>query len=306
MKYSMEAKPNMVIKAINNVKLQLLQFGYNIYVSLYKYFPDNMVNSLNYYHVFRRFPNINNPKRYTEKIQWYKLYGKLERYCALVDKYEVRDFVALTVGKKYLIPIIGVWDDFDEIDFCRLPKQFVIKMTHGSGYNIVCTDKAQINLETIRNKLSNWKKENYYEIGRERQYNNCRPKIMIENYLEDQSGELIDYKIFCFNGNPAYIQVDLGRTTNHTRAFYDIHWNRLPFTTYYPLASRNVIRPENLDELLTLAEKLSKDLLHVRVDLYNPDGKAFFGELTFAHGNGFEPFYPDEWDMIVGNQFEIP
>jgi hypothetical protein len=233
------------------------------------------------------------------------LNGGLENYTSFADKVEVRTFVALTVGEKYLTPLIGAWDDFEKIEFHKLPKQFVLKLSHGSGYNVVCKDKVKLNIELIKNQIKNWQKENFYQIGRERQYKNCCPKILVEKYLQDNTGELLDYKIFCFNGKPTYIQVDFDRSTNHTRAFYDIQWNRLPFTTLYPLSERNLERPDNLDELLTVAAKLSKDFLHVRVDLYNPDGHVFFGELTFTHGNGFEPFYPDEWDILVGNQFVI-
>jgi hypothetical protein len=253
----------------------------------------------------QRFPHINKPIRYTEKIQWYKLNGCIDSYAPLVDKYMVRSYVSKVIGDACLIPLLQVGDAVEDINFNALPNQFVIKLSHGSGYNYICRDKAHADIEWIKSTLAAWRKENFYFVGRERQYKNCTPKILVEELLHEE-GELMDYKLFCFQGTPKFIQVDVDRSTNHTRAFFDLKWNKLPFTTLYPLTEKTIDCPVNLDEMIEIAKALSKGLMHVRVDLYNPGGRIYFGELTFTHGNGFEPFYPDEWDFVIGSYFKLP
>ncbi|MBN1531191.1 MAG: glycosyl transferase [Spirochaetes bacterium] len=276
-----------------------------LYRLFYRFIPDRIVVRVMYYQTFRRLPNIRRPERYNDKIQWYKLYGGLENLHEYVDKYTVREHVARIIGERYLIPLIGVWESVDAIDFARLPDRFVLKATHGSGYNIVCSDKSKLDHRATMTTLKKWMNENFYDVNRERQYKRCTPRIIAEQYIEDSDGELIDYKIYCFDGVPLYIHVDLDRFTHHTRAFYDADWKRLPFSTLYPIASRETPRPANLGELLDLSRMLSGGVPHVRVDFYNVDGRIYFGELTYTHGNGYEPFTPDEWDFEMGRKFTL-
>lgn len=266
---------------------------------------DKLFAVIYYFHFLQRLPDIHNPVRYTEKIQWYKLNGGLEAYSSFVDKFEVRSFVSRMIGDNYLVPLLQVGDAVEDINFDALPDQFVIKLSHGSGYNYICEDKKHADIKEIKSLLSVWRAENFYFVGRELQYRNCTPKILVEKLLCEDGG-VNDYKLFCFDGIPRFIQVDVDRLTKHTRAFFDLTWNRLPFTTLYPLTEKVIDCPANLDEMIEVARKLSKGFMHVRVDLYNPGGHIYFGELTFTHGNGFEPFYPDEWDITIGSYFKLP
>jgi len=266
---------------------------------------DRLFAIVYYFHFMQRLPNIDNPVRYTEKIQWYKLHGGLDEYSSLVDKYKVRSFISKTIGDAYLIPLLQVGDTVEDINFDALPEQFVIKLSHGSGYNYICKKKKHTDIDELKKLLSSWRNENFYFVGRERQYKNCQPKIIVETLLQED-GELTDYKLFCFDGAPRFIQVDVDRSTHHTRSFFDLAWNKLPFTTLYPRTEKVIDRPGNLDEMIEIARKLCQSFRHVRVDLYNPDGHIYFGELTFTHGNGFEPFYPDEWDAAIGSYFKLP
>lgn len=269
------------------------------------YISDRVFAIVYYFHFLQKLPNLDVPIRYTEKLQWYKLNGKLEQFSSFVDKYEVRKYVSTIIGESYLVPLIDVYDSVEDIKFDSLPKEFVIKLTHGSGYNYICHDKSLIDIRHLKSKLLSWQNENFYDIGREPQYKKCSRRFIVEKYLHEEGG-LKDYKIFCFDGEPKFIHVDIDRSTNHTRAFFDLNWTRLPFTTLYPQAVKVIDRPSNLECLISTARSLSKGFKHVRVDLYNPGGKIYFGELTFTHGNGFEPFIPDEWDIVVGNYFVLP
>ena len=248
------------------------------------------------------------PETYNEKRQWLKLYGNLQNYIHLVDKFEVRNYISETIGEDYLIPLIGVWDRFDDIDFDKLPEQFVLKCTHDSGGLVICTDKTKFNLKYARKKINRALKQNFYYKYREKQYKTINPKIICEKYMVDESGkELKDYKIFCFNGIPKVIHVDYDRFTNHKRNFYDIDWNYLPVSIKVPTDCNIIIeKPSKLDKMLNIAKILSKGYPHVRVDLYLIHDKIYFGELTFSHGAGFEKFEPEEFGYQMGCWLELP
>jgi len=254
--------------------------------------------------------NLQNPKSFNEKIQWLKLHGNLQKYANLVDKYEVRKYVSSTIGKEYLIPLLGIWDKFEDIDFNKLPEQFVLKCNHDSGSVVICTDKATFNLENARNKLNKCLKRNFYYLHREPQYKNIKPRIICEKYMIDESGvELKDYRIFCFNGVPKIIFVDrniLNKSTN-LRNIYDIKWNYIPVSVGYPTDSNVIIeKPDNLQEMLDLAKILSKNIPHVRIDLYSIHNKIYFGELTFTHASGCQTFVPKEFGFEMGSWIELP
>ena len=252
--------------------------------------------------------DLKNPKTFNEKLQWLKLYDCNPLYTQLVDKYEVRKFVAEKIGEEYLIPLLGVWDRFEDIDFDALPSQFVLKCTHDSGSVVICKDKTAFDIKVAQNKLNKCLKRNFYYVGREWPYKDVKPRIICEKYMEDESGaELKDYKIFCFNGMPKIIQVDFDRFTNHKRNLYDVEWNYIPVSIQYPTDQNNIVnKPEKLEKMLNFAKILSKNIPHVRVDFYSIHDKIYFGELTFTHGSGYENFEPEEFGLQMGSWLELP
>ena len=250
--------------------------------------------------------NLRNPTTFNEKTIWLKMFQRYENAHILADKILVKELVKDTIGEEYLIPTIAVFDSVSQIDFDKLPLAFVLKANHGSGWNIICEDKKKCDFIGMAKKLDKWLNINYYDIGKEYQYRNIVPKIICEMYLRSsRENPLVDYKIFCFSGKPMFIQVDLDRFTNHTRNFYDLDWNLIPFTTLYPLGKRKLPRPEALNEMLSIAEKLSKGLKFARVDLYFHKEASYFGEITLHHGGGFEPFVPRKYDRILGEYITL-
>lgn len=252
--------------------------------------------------------NLKNPRTYNEKLQWLKINDRQSKYSRMVDKYEVKQFVASIIGDKYVIPTLGIWNSVREIDFNKLPNQFVIKCTHDSGGVIVCKDKSNFDIKRAKRNLSKWLNKNYYYRNREWPYRNVNPRIIAEKYMVDESGiELKDYKIFCFDGVPRMIEVDFDRFTEHKRNIYDTNWNLQKFSIQYPNDKTRIIeRPKELEKMIELASILSANIPHVRVDLYNVSGEIYFGELTFYHGSGCENFIPEYWNKIFGEWVELP
>ena len=268
--------------------------------------PDKWYLSLKYRSIMGYWINWKNPKSFTEKIQWLKIYDRNPLYTKLVDKYEVRKYIAERIGNDYLIPLLGVWERIDDIDLEKLPKQFVLKCTHDSGSIIICKDKATFDFSSAKKKLDKHLSINYYYPSREWPYKNIKPRIIAEQYIEEDNKELHDYKFFCFNGNVKYVQVDYDRFTEHHRNLYDINWKQQPFSIKYPSKQGHKINiPPNFEQMVNIARTLSYGFSHVRVDLYNISGKVFFGELTFFHGAGFEKISPIEWDMKIGSFLNI-
>ena len=225
----------------------------------------------------------------------------------LVDKYEVRKFIEERIGSEHLIPCLGVWNHFDEIDFNKLPNQFVLKCTHDSGGLIICKDKSTLDLKQARKKIEHCLKRNYFLNHREWPYKDVKPRIIAEEYTVDESGyELKDYKIFCFNGEPKAMFIATDRGTDTKFDFFDTEFHHLPFTNGHPNADKEIKKPENFDEMLRIAGILSKGMPEVRVDLYNVNGKILFGEMTFFHWSGLMPFEPEEWDYKFGSWIELP
>ena len=257
-----------------------------------------------YYLNFRKKLDLDNPKTFNEKLQWLKLNDWHEEYTQMVDKYEAKKYVANLIGEEYIIPTLGVYDSFDEIDFDKLPNQFVLKCTHNSGGIIICRDKASLDVPKARKQMTKWLKKNPFWTNREYPYKNVKPRIIAEQYMEDESGyELKDYKFFCFSGDVKYVFVatDRGKADEETKFdFFDMDWNHLPFTNGHPNNPGPISKPENFEEMKALACKLSKNMPHVRVDLYNISGKIYFGELTFYHWSGLTPFVPEKWDFEFG------
>jgi hypothetical protein len=246
-----------------------------------------------YFKYHKRFANLCHPVRYTEMITWLKLYGRLERYSSLADKYEVREFVGKTIGEGYLIPLLGVYERFEDIPFDQLPDQFVLKGTHGCGYNVICRDKSKLDWAELRATFERWLGENFYRFEREPQYRDIRPRIVVEQYLEDDSGSLRDYKFYCTKGEPRLVQVDTDRFLGHKSVLMSPEWRM--FESVQCSTFQNLTPPpcpERYAEMLEVVRRLAKAFPFVRVDLYVAGGRIYFGELTFTPGSGFAEFNP--------------
>jgi hypothetical protein len=255
--------------------------------------------------LFRRYLkqplHLDPPITFNEKIQWLKLFRSSPFYASLVDKYTVRNYVQSKVGAKYLNEIYGVFSSATDIDFNKLPEKFALKATHGSGWNIFCSDKSLLDMASTRTQLQKWLNMNFYRFSREPNYRAIPPRILCEHFLEsDESFGLLDFKFFCFHGHVEVIQVDFDRYTNHTRNMYDREWSLYPFTYIYANHATGIKRPENLDEMIQTAETLAGKIPFVRVDLYNLKSRILFGEMTFTPESGFGIIRPVEWDFRLG------
>lgn len=252
--------------------------------------------------------DLDNPQTFNEKLQWLKLYDRKPEYTQLVDKYEVKRYVAKLIGEEYIIPSLGVFKSFDEINFDKLPRQFVLKCTHDSGGVVICKDKRKLNIETSRKRLSVALAKNFYYEAREWPYKNVEPRILAENYIENMNGDLFDYKVFCFNGHPGYIMYLSDRNTKGLKmSFFDREWNLMPFRYNYPSHDSKIDRPKQLDKILELSAILSKGIPHVRVDFYClEDGSVKFGEMTFTSYGGMCSWEPKEWNAILGKMIHLP
>ncbi|MDM0497559.1 ATP-grasp fold amidoligase family protein [Clostridium perfringens] len=258
-----------------------------------------------YYSYFDKNLNLENPKTFNEKINWMKLNYKNEKATICADKYEVRKYLEDRGYKWLLNDLIGVYENVDEIDVDKLPNRFVLKATHGSGWNLIVKNKNNIKWNPWKLIMKSWLKQNFYYYGREWVYKNMKPRIICEKYLEDRNGELLDYKVYCFNGEPKFIQVDVDRFGNHTGNYYDINWNDMPFQYDDENSGRIIDKPKNLKEILDISRDLSKEFPHVRVDFYEVNGKLYFGELTFFTASGTAKFKPEKYDEIVGSWLKL-
>ena len=253
-----------------------------------------------------RLPNFKAPKSFNEKIQWLKLNYRdpLIQKCA--NKLLARESVKNCCGPEILVPLVGCHESIQEIRFEDLPQRFVCKASHGSGWNIVATDKDNLNWAVESQKMKKWMATDFFKIGREWAYKESPRKILIEHFLDGPDGQSPhDFKIFCFNGSPGFVQVDTDRFSRHRRSFYDINWQQLPFGLEYPIESRALPRPMGLDKMIEIAKKLSKQFPFVRCDLYDCDGKVYFGELTFYPGKGTERFSPQKADIDIGAMLSL-
>ena len=274
----------------------------------YSYWTDDRICAKRWFEVRTGYElNLDNPKTFNEKLQWLKLNDRNSFYTQLVDKYAVKEYVSNIIGKEHIIPTIGIWDDFYEIDFKSLPNQFVLKCTHDSGSSVICLDKNSFDYEMAREKLTKCLNRNYYYVGREWPYKNVKPRILAEEYMVDESGiELKDYKVFNFNGLPKIIQVDFDRYKVHKRNVYDTKWNFIDIQIEYPMdKNKNIEKPVCLQQMLDFSKKLSKNIPFLRTDFYVVKEKIYFGELTFYHGNGMEKICPIEWDAKLGSWIKL-
>ena len=253
--------------------------------------------------------DLKNPQTFNEKLQWLKLHDQKPEYTKMVDKYEVKKYVASIIGEEYIISTLGVWDRFDDIDFSKLPDQFVLKCTHDSGGIIICKDKSKLDIQTAKKKINNSLKRNYYYVGREWPYKDVKPRIISEPYLTNVlETELKDYKFMVFNGEVkcSFVVSNRFQPDGIKVTFFDMDWEKMPFERHYPRSQEPLDKPQNYSKMISLAEALSKNIPFVRVDFYEVQGNIYFGEMTFYPGSGFEEFTPSEWDKTLGDWIRLP
>lgn len=285
--------------------------GFSIKELIKNCIPDKIYLKIIYKRVLGKRLNLSNPQTFNEKIQWLKLYDRNPEYTTMVDKYEVKEYVADKIGEQYIIPTLGVWDRFDDIDFDKLPDQFVLKCTHDSGGLVICRDKAKLDKIEAKRKIEASLKRNYYYPGREWPYKNVNPRIIAEEYMKDsETDELKDYKFFCFNGEPVYCQVISDRSTNETIDFFDMDWKHQEFTglalPHKLFSSHPVPVPVTFYQMINTAKKLSEKIPFVRVDFYEVNNKMYFGEVTFYPASGFGVFTPEQWNISLGQMIQLP
>lgn len=271
--------------------------------------PDKLFLYINFYGYIGHKLNLKNPKTFNEKLQWIKLYNRKSEYTEMVDKYEAKKYIARTIGEEYIIPTLGVWDKFDDIDFSKLPDQFVLKCTHDSGGLVICPDKSKLDIDGARKKINKSLRRNYFWHGREWPYKHVKPRIIAEQFMVDESGvELKDYKLMCFNGEckTTFVGSDRYSEKGFHTTYFDRDWNVLPFTRHYPYRKEGFPKPQSYEKMIELAEKLAKDIPFVRIDFYEIYGKIYFGEITFFPGSGNMEFVPSKWDEIVGSWIQLP
>ena len=270
--------------------------------------PDKIYLKLRFRIKMNRKLDLKNPESFSEKLQWLKLYDRNSDYIKMVDKYEAKKYVADIIGEEYIIPTLGIYDKFDDIDFDELPKQFVIKCTHDSGGIVVCRDKDELDIKKAKKKIKKSLKINYFYQGREWPYKKLKPRIIIEPYMEDNKAkELIDYKMMCFNGNVQMLFTCTERFSSDGLkvTFFDLNWNKLPFERKYKASKEKIEKPINFTKMVEFSKKISKSIPFVRIDWYEINGKLYFGEITFYPGSGLEKFYPEKWDYILGDYITL-
>ena len=285
------------------------RFVVNAALGLYNSMPDRDYLERKFEALMGTPLHLDAPQTFNEKLQWLKLYDRKPEYTMMVDKYRVREYIAQKIGAEYLIPLLGVWDSPDEIDFAALPEQFVLKCNHNSGLGMcICKDKSTLDLRRVRRDLQKGLRQDYYLPGREWPYKDVPRKIIAEKYMVDtEVNELRDYKFFCFRGEVKCFKVDFDRFIDHRANYFDPNGIQMPFGEVVcpPKPYKQLVLPENLDEMISLAEKLSGDIPFLRVDFYNVQGRIYFGELTFSPASGMGKFIPEAWDAILGSWLRL-
>ena len=276
--------------------------------TIYKRLPDEKYLKKAFKAKMGKELDLENPKTYNEKLQWLKLYDRKPIYTDMVDKAKAKEVAASIIGEEHIIPTLGIYEKFEDIDFDALPDSFVIKCTHDSGGLVIVKDKSKLNKAAARKKINRCLKKNFYKVGgREWPYKNVKPRILIEKYMVDESGtELKDYKFFCFDGKVKFMYIITDRQTEIKLDLFDEKFNHLPCEHVYPNANKEIKKPQGFDEMIALAEKLSAGTIQLRVDLYNINGKIYFGEFTFFPTGGMGYFKPEEWDYKIGEYIHLP
>ena len=299
---------NLIKRAIKSPEKIILNIIYRLEIFTKKMSDEKYLKML-YFVVFHKKLNLNKPRSFNEKLQWLKINDRKDMYTLMVDKYEAKKYVSNIIGNEYIIPTLGIYDKFEDIDFDKLPNQFVIKCTHDSGNVIVCNNKKTFDFNLAKKKINKSLKKDYYLVNREWPYKNVKKRIIIEKFMKNNNGsQLIDYKFYCFNGIPKYLYVSEG-LTNHSTAkidFLDINFERAPFgrcdfSHYDKLPDK----PHNYNQMIKLCEKLSKNMSFIRVDFYEINNHIYFSELTFTPCGGFMIFNPKEWDEKLGELIDL-
>ena len=291
------------IKNPSNIIIYLMNKNF------FNWMSDEQYLKIKYRLIMKKKLDLEKPQTYNEKLQWLKLNDRKNGYTKMVDKYEAKKYVASVIGEQYIIPTLGVWEKFKDINFEILPKQFVLKPTHTSGDVFICKDKNNIDYKKLKKKVNKWLKRKYYFLHREWPYKNVKPRIIAETYIENKEEiGLKDYKFMCFNGKVKCSFVCTNRNSKQGLSvdFFDLNWKKMPFTRHYPNSGEHINKPINYNQMLQLAEKLAKNIPFVRVDFYEVNRKIYFGELTFYPGAGFEEFSPEKYDRVLGEWLGLP
>lgn len=314
--YGPMSMANSILFKITHNERFLREYSKKIYDYYYNLPPEKYEEGLKLWYKLATGEDLDleNPRTFNEKVQWLKLYDSTPIKTRLADKYLVRDWVREKIGEQYLIPLLGVWNDFDEIDFDQLPNQFVLKANHGCGCNIIVKDKSKFDVDDARKKFEDWMDTNFaFLYGLELQYMNIQPKIIAEKYMEELNHSLYDYKIHCFDGKPVFIQCigdrNLAKHTGYQNN-YDLKWNKLDWIFEdYPHFPYVVSKPKLLDGMVTCAEKLSEGISYVRVDLYEVNDHIYFGEMTFTPASGsyrYKGLWTRDLNIQLGNLLQLP
>ena len=297
---------NKMIKYIKNPSNIII---YLMNKNFFNWMSDEQYLKIKYRLIMKKKLDLEKPQTYNEKLQWLKLNDRKNGYTKMVDKYEAKKYVASVIGEQYIIPTLGVWEKFKDINFEILPKQFVLKPTHTSGDVFICKDKNNIDYKKLKKKVNKWLKRKYYFLHREWPYKNVKPRIIAETYIENKEEiGLKDYKFMCFNGKVKCSFVCTNRNSKQGLSvdFFDLNWKKMPFTRHYPNSGEHINKPINYNQMLQLAEKLAKNIPFVRVDFYEVNRKIYFGEVTFYPGAGFEEFSPEKYDRVLGEWLDLP
>lgn len=279
---------------------------------LLKLIPDKLFLKRTYKKSLNKTLNLKNPETFNEKLQWLKLYNRNPLYTTLVDKFAVKQWVSKKIGPQYIIPTYGVWNRFDDVEFDKLPNQFVLKCTHDSGGVVVCKNKMSFDKAAARKKITECLKRNYYYSGREWPYKNVQPRIIAEKYMEDkEQGELRDYKFYTFNGEPHFLLLATNRLSSSKELnfdYFDMSFNHLPLVNHWHPNNTDGIpsKPIHFEEMKQLARKLAEGIPHVRVDFYEANGLVYFGEMTFYDMSGFLRLSPPTWEKEWGDLIKLP
>ncbi len=282
------------------------QFFWPLELRWLNYVSDEVFTRRLYREIYHREPDLENPSKFSEKLNYIKLYYRPELLTTLVDKYAVREYVRSKGCEQILNEVCGVYDRAEDVPFDSLPNQFVAKVTHGSNWNVICTDKDQLDWEAESKNLNKWLQSDFYRQYREWAYKDVPRRIMVEKYLESPDGHTPnDYKFYFFNGKIGFIQVDTNRFANHRRMMYDQDWVKIPSTLMGLDSSGEIPRPSNLEEMMDIGQTLSEDLPFARIDLFSIGGKAYFTEITIYPSGGYIVFQPEEYDTIFGEMLDI-
>ncbi len=275
------------------------------------FLPDKLYLRLFYFSTTGRKINFKNPKGFNEKLQWLKVNDRRPEYTKLVDKIAVREYIKEVLGEEYLFPLLGKWESFDEIDFDAMPNQFVLKCNHDSGSTKIVKDKSALTKEELaemKKIFTKRLKKDFFYAGREYPYKGIKPYIMAEQLMTDGENaekSIEDYKFFCFNGEPKVMFVATDRSADCKFDFFDMDFNHLDIFNIHPNTDKPIEKPALFEEMKQIAAKLSKGMRQVRIDLYELNGKIYFGEYTFFHGGGFQLFYPEKWERQLGDWIEL-